>query len=162
MASKKILTVERLREVLRYDPKTGEFAWIEPKNGRRAKVGCVQFENGRPRYIKIEVDAKKCRAHILAWMLMTGARPVRLIDHINQDPTDNRWVNLRLGTKRLNSLNHRLYANNKSGATGVHWCNTRRKWIAKTHRRYLGQFDTKDEAIQIAQLHRTATGWIED
>lgn len=147
-----MLTLERLREVLRYDPITGELAWVKSDRGRRRKVGCVQVENGRPRYVKIYIDNRPYRAHILAWRLMKGDPPPPLIDHEDRDPTNNKWLNLRDASKRLNSLNHNLYKNSASGVTGVHWCNTRLKWIVRSNNRYVGQFDSKQDAMQIAEL----------
>jgi hypothetical protein len=60
------------------------------------------------------------RMHILVWRLAGRQAPIAplTIDHINQDPTDNRLENLRLATKRLQGLN-RNYPNKSGLPRGV-------------------------------------------
>lgn len=53
------------------------------------------------------VDGLSCRANRLAFVLMTGAWPVGLVDHKNGDTLDNRWKNLRDTTYAVNSQNRR-------------------------------------------------------
>ena len=51
---------------------------------------------------------------------MTGSSPKNQIDHINGDPSDNRWVNLRDVDNRTNNQNKRkAQSNNKLGILGV-------------------------------------------
>jgi hypothetical protein len=81
---------------------------------------------------------------------MTGSWPKEQIDHINGDPLDNRWSNLREATQSQNNWNTRLSRNNTSGYKGVSWHKGERKWDAtimaygKSH--FLGRFKTKEEA----------------
>lgn len=56
------LSAERLRELLDYDPQTGEFAWKPQKAGTLTSDG----------YIQICVDGKRYRAQRLAVLHMTG------------------------------------------------------------------------------------------
>lgn len=72
------------------------------------------------------------------------------VDHINHDRLDNRRCNLRLVTPAQNSQNLPAHR----GKRGVHWDATRGRWIAVVFfegvSRFLGRFETEDEAAQVA------------
>ena len=82
--------------------------------------------------------------------MQSGAWPEKHIDHINGDPADNRWINLREATISQNCQNRRKPNTNTSGIRGVSWHKTQRKWCANIKLAgkayYLGSFDTKDAA----------------
>lgn len=95
-----------LAELVSYEPLTGDFHWKvdagKVKAGGRA--GTVS-----PRgYHVISYKLTKYQAHRLAWVIMTGDLPTDLIDHINCDKADNRWVNLREATRSQNRANARV------------------------------------------------------
>ena len=73
-----------------------------------------------------------------------------IVDHINQDPLDNRRQNLRLATRSQNAANLGPYANNTSGYKGVDF--NRGKWRARITqdgvRYFLGTFDTAEDAAR--------------
>lgn len=81
---------------------------------------------------------------------MTGEWPNE-IDHINHVRDDNRWINLRDGTRSDNQKNASMRTDNKSGFLGVSWSNEVNKWRAQAmvnHKvKSLGYFDDKFEAI---------------
>lgn len=125
------LTADRLREVLRYSPSTGEFHWRIMCSARRPAgmlAGDKKIDSG---YILIGVDGFRYRAHRLAWLYMTGAWPTDQIDHEDTNRSNNRWDNLRTATNQLNQANARLSKNNTSGFKGVFWNHRLRKWQAK-------------------------------
>lgn len=74
------------------------------------------------------------------------------IDHINNNPCDNRKCNLRLATRSTNEMNKRIRINNASGVTGVTWGKCINKWIAQitvnSKTFYLGSFVSKEDAIK--------------
>ncbi len=76
----------------------------------------------------------------------------KIVDHINRNPLDNRKKNLRLASRSQNNCNTSLYKNNTSGIKGVHFRKDNSKWTAYIQKKgnfiYLGQFDTKEEAIK--------------
>jgi hypothetical protein len=80
---------------------------------------------------------------------MTGDCP-KEVDHINGDPTDNRWSNLREATPQQNKFNRGTCKSNKSGFKGVSRHKQNGNWVAEiTHnyRKYhIGCFDTPEEA----------------
>ena len=90
-----MLTYERLRELLHYDPETGAFTWIKStyrKGQPGTPAGCLSKRLG---YILIGIDKRLYYAHRLAFLWMTKQWPEKEVDHINLDKADNRWANLR-------------------------------------------------------------------
>ncbi len=139
----------RLRNLLSYDPDTGEFTWLSAPS-RRVKPGRrAGYVNGRG-YVSIAVEGRLYLAHRLAWFWMTGEWPHAYIDHIDCDTLNNRWNNLREATYSQSATNQRISRVNKSGLKGVSRQQRGKKWKAqvtfkgKTY--YLGLFDSKEEA----------------
>lgn len=148
-----MLTAERLREVLNYDPETGVFTWIK-KTCRKAKIGKVAgtITNAKHGRVFMSVDGQRNYAHRFAWLYVKGEWPPpgSEIDHANGDASDNRWINLRLATKTQNRANSVVYKNNKSGIKGVHWHPQSQKWRAairfERRTRHIGLFSNKEDA----------------
>lgn len=142
------LTLARLREVLHYDPMTGEFRWRDHYWQRwRQKVGCVQTLSTGYKRLIITIDYRHYRASRLAWLYMTGEWPNGLVDHHNGNSLDNRWCNLRDATKGQNQLNrHRMHPRNTSGYRGVCKIRITKPWKATVAGKHLGYFRTKREA----------------
>lgn len=114
------LTVERLRELLDYDPDTGLFTWrVRTRNS--VKFGDVAGCFSSTGYWQIQIDGRKHRAHRLAWLYVTGEWPTSDLDHINGIRDDNRIANLRAATRSENGQNQREpQSHNKVGYLGVH------------------------------------------
>lgn len=165
------VTLRRAKELLDYDPATGEFTWkgrdiftgagamFHLRYAGKVAGGRTFHLNGSPHDIQIMIDGKWRKAHRLAWLWMTGEWPEHLIDHINRDGHDNRWANLRPATKSTNAQNRRgAAAHSKSGVRGVWWERSRRKWIAEIKiengKRIIQRFSTKEEAIAAVQAFR--------
>lgn len=150
MADKPNITYARLREVLRYDPDTGEFCWAKTLSSRRLigqKAGCLDKSTG---YIRIRVDDKLYHAHRLAFKYMTGRWPVPQCDHIDLNKSNNKWVNLREATASQNLHNIKTFCTNTTGFKGVH--KRYGKFAARidigTRTVSLGIFETAEEAHQ--------------
>ena len=95
---------QALCDSLSYDPESGEFTWAV-RSSRRTKVGSPAgsvYPCGR-RYISHK--HRGYLAHRIAWKIYYGEEPPALIDHIDQDPLNNRISNLRKATRSLNAMN---------------------------------------------------------
>lgn len=124
----KIITQKELQCILRYEPDSGNFIRLTRTSSKSLKgmiAGCEI--NG---YVRIWIKSRSYQAHQLIWLYMTGKWPNEIIDHINHNGLDNRWINLREIKKSENLKNAKLYKNNKSGLPGVRWCIQKRKWQA--------------------------------
>lgn len=146
-----MITQERLKELLHYDPETGVFTWnraLRKNMGRNGIAGTLKLKGN----IEIQVDSKMYQAHRLAWLYVTGHLPVNQIDHRDTNPGNNRWKNLREATNLQNSQNRGKHKNNTSGYKGVNWHKRSKKWIARGRengiRKNLGSFDTPEKASE--------------
>lgn len=121
-----MLTQERLRELMTYEPETGIFTC----NVRRTKNGKMSRRGGKPAgavdksigYIIIGIDYEKYYAHRLAWFWMRGEWPTDKVDHEDTDGTNNKWSNLRDASQAQNGMNRGVPSNNKAGLKGVSLC----------------------------------------
>jgi hypothetical protein len=151
-----MITVERARELFRYDPETGIIRWAVDvwagryRNVRVMKEGDVAGTKNGTGYYYIVADGHRVRAHRLAWLLFYGQSPKALIDHIDGDKTNNRIANLREATKSQNGFNRGPERGNKSGFKGVYWSSQKRKWHAEMRvrgkRKHIGFYDTPQSA----------------
>ena len=84
-----------------------------------------------------------------------GTRPMTtrqlVVDHINQNPLDNRLCNLRWATLSENGMNTKLWSTNTSGTKGVQFIPSRNRYLALIQwngtKHNLGYFKTLQEAI---------------
>jgi hypothetical protein len=144
-----LITQERLKSLLTYDPDTGEFCW-RAATAIRTKVGSVAGTVSNRGYTRIQIDRRIYLAHRLAWLYTYGEWPKGVVDHINQNKSDNRLNNLRDVSLSVNARNCKLQKNNSSGYKGVSYWTHRRKWAAQIRtegkNKLLGMFDTPTEA----------------
>lgn len=144
------LTAEDLKRLLSYDPETGLFIRLIGTSGNAAagrRAGNINLLAG---CVEISVGGRRYKAHRLAWLYMTGSFPSDVIDHIDGNPANNRWDNLRSVTQRENLMNRQIRSDNKSGVQGVIWAKREKKWRAeikiKGKSKYLGLFSDIKEA----------------
>jgi HNH endonuclease len=136
-----MLTFDRLREVLEYNPESGVWVWIV-RTGQKSKPGKIAGSLDNDGYVVIRIDRANYRAHRLAWLYMTGSWPRVTIDHINLEPADNRWVNLREATYSQNNANRR-----RCGASGIKGVYPHKgRWRVNFRNKYVGLFDTQEQA----------------
>ena len=145
----KDITVETLRCLLDYDPKTGIFRWLV--NRQRIKMGAVAGTIDHYGYIVIMVNGTNLKAHRLAWLYTHGVWPEQQIDHINGVKADNRIANLRDVPQSMNQHNQvRTKKNNTSGFCGVSWEKRDKRWRAMImvngRKQHIGLFDTPEAA----------------
>ena len=153
-----ILTQERVREVLEYDPETGICRWLVTLS-HRAMAGSVAGSITPKGYRAIYIDRRNCLLHRIIWLYVFGTAP-KQIDHKNGIRCDNRLSNLREATSSQNGGNQRRPRNNTSGFKGVHLAGDRWRARIVINRRSisLGMFATPDEA-HTAYMNAAVTAW---
>lgn len=165
------VSVDRLKEVVSYNPDTGVFTWKRRPDdcrynrtfnkvhaGKRAlgTVSPLGYKHGA-------IDRQEIFAHRAAWAFVHGVWPQGEIDHINRNPGDNWIANLRLVDSAENGLNRSIGSNNKSGVLGVHKCSRSGRWIASIRRGgqswRLGTFASFDEAVSARKAAEVTLGF---
>ena len=137
---------EMIRHKFNYDPNSGRLTRAVTSGS--AVAGAVAGGPGKNGYVYVSCGNRHFLAHRIIWCWMTGEWPSKCIDHINGDPLDNRWENLRLATHSQNLCNSRVRSDNKVGVKGV--CKSGKRYRAtitfggKT--RHIGYFSTLEEA----------------
>lgn len=157
----KKLTQKRLMEVLRYDPATGVFKWMESGSGRRADlVAGYESPDG---YTQIMVDGKNYFAHRLVWFLYHGYFPEHDLDHIDRDKSNNRLDNLREASRQCNVRNTGNRSTNTSGVKGVYWDKRDNKWYAQIcisgKNKHLGLYENFDDAVMARYNKEKEVNW---
>lgn len=144
-----VLTADRLKQLLHYDPETGVWTWLKAR-GRNAPAGARAGRVQETGYRHIKIDGKIYKSGRLAHFYMTGKWPENLVDHEDTDKSNDRWTNLRDATRSQNQGNRPLNRNNKSGLKGVSWAARQKKWKADIRfggrSRHLGYFISKEVA----------------
>lgn len=153
-----MLTQERIKQLLSYDPDTGVLTWRVKRRGHNIVGGRAGCANGANGYRVIKVDGKVYLEHRLVWFYITGQWPERDIDHVNGDRRDNRLVNLRVATRKQNLENQKLHRDNSTGYRGVTLDKRTGRYVARIihHRKgyHIGVFDTAEEAGLAAKKAR--------
>jgi hypothetical protein len=146
---------DELSRLLKYDPYVGAGTWlVSPSN--RVQKGAFAGHLHHDGYIYIKHKSKQYKAHRLFWFLQTGHDPgILTIDHIDQNKSNNKFLNLRLATQSQQNCNTTKRCNNSSGHKGVHFCKKRQKYEAyiKIDKKKinLGRYKTFKEAVAARQ-----------
>lgn len=144
------LTADLARELFNYDPITGILAW-KKQPSKRYKTSLVAGYRTFQGYLKVTVARRIYSVHRIAWLISYGCWPTYQIDHINGAKDDNRLVNLRDVTPKINMENMRkAKARSSTGLLGVSWSKPLQKYKAAIHfggkNVHLGYYANPDEA----------------
>jgi hypothetical protein len=145
------LTAARARELIRYEPETGDFYYTARRSNVCRKDGLAGTKGPGGR-IQVRLDKKVYLAHRVAFLLVTGEWPKNVVDHIDGNPSNNCWSNLRDVSQQTNSYNIRGAPRHSKHAKllGAHWCSQRELWKSSIKVngavQHLGVFDSAEEA----------------
>ena len=156
-----MLTQERLKEQLSYDPETGHFTQIL-RTSQRVKVGDRAGSQDPRGYRLINICGRREWEHRLVWLYIYGVFPDFDIDHINGNKSDNRLCNLRAASRSENNCNSVIRSDSTTKYRNVHLFKRTGKYQVQVRfngKRYNGgYYDTAEQANIIAiamrkQLH---------
>lgn len=136
------ITQTTLKKFLHYNPETGNFTWTSNRQGFVTK-GQIAGTPDKDGYIYITVIGKRYQAHRLAFLWMLGYWPENDIDHINRNPSYNKWDNLREASKKCNARNRKICCTNTSGIAG----------IDKHHGLWRVRIRANDKRISLGHFH---------
>lgn len=152
------LTLCYLRMILEYNPDTGVWNWCISKGSSNRKPGDIAGYIHPKGYRIIKIDGKNYLSGRLAWFYMTGNWPFPEIDHIDRNPSNDKWSNLREASRVQQNINRDSY--NKLGVKGVEKIGNRYRASIKINGKNvrLGSFITLDAAIEaFEQANRERT-----
>ena len=139
-----MLTQESLKELLSYDPETGEWFWLKCPRASFVRKSAGWIDAYGYRRVKINGHTYICSR--LAFLYMTGEMPKEEVDHIDRDPGNDRWANLREADRTGNCQNRSMRRDNISGVIGVFWNSQRGKWQVQVNKIHIGLFTDLEEA----------------
>lgn len=143
-----------VRDNFIYDPATGEVWWSKPRGvNRDLSKPCGGVSARGYLHVGTTIEGKhiNLRLHQVAWFLFYCVWPERMIDHKDNDKTNNALDNLRLASDRQNSHNSKGHKDSMSGYKGVSWDKRINRWVARLHTngksKHIGSFiDALDAA----------------
>lgn len=114
-----------VRAAFHYDPATG----ILYRNGK--ETGYKRTRRGdQPWMILCYVDGVQYAAHRVIWLWVTGIDPASYtIDHVDRNPFNNKWSNLRLADAHLQAANREWKAT--AGHKGISFHKASGKWVLR-------------------------------
>lgn len=151
MTRKVQLTQERVRELLDYNPRTGDLKW-RVSRGNPVKAGDKAGSLMRDGHLEISIDGHRCLVHRVIWLHVYGRWPNGYIDHIDGNPSNNRIENLRDVRRQINQQNQRrARADNRStGLLGAYYNARAKRHFSSIGLNgksiHLGYFDSAQEA----------------
>lgn len=140
----------QLRDYCIYEPDTGTFRRLH--TSRKFIAGSVMTGTLSHGYVLIWLDGKQRAAHRLAWLWMTGAWPLKDIDHIDGNRSNNAWANLRHVDRSTNLENiHGPKSHNRStGLLGAYHSPSLGRFVSriqvKGKSKSLGSFGSAEDA----------------
>ena len=149
------MTEELLKECVHYNSETGVFTRKKKTTGSKGTPGTIlgAVSHG---YLTLYIERKRYSLHRLAFMYMTGIMP-DMVDHINGNKSDNRWLNLRSCTRSQNNKNVIASKNSKTGYLHIHPDGV--YFAVIVHGKYISNNKTIDEAIMSRDKHYEAIGF---
>jgi len=108
------------------------------------------------RYIRVAINKKKYYIHRIIWIMKYGYEP-NTIYHIDGNRKNNNINNLRDVTCIENTKNSKLKKNNKTGYSGVWFCESSKRYHSSINdnkkKIHLGCFENLSDAIAIRKAY---------
>jgi hypothetical protein len=139
------ISIEDLRQLISYNPEVGILNWLPrplqfckcEREQKRWNSRCAnkvtKVTKDELGYLRFKLFDVVYKAHRVCWALHYGAWLDQnlFIDHINNDPSDNRISNLRAVTMAQNNMNQRKLKKQTSSLKGVFWSNKDMAWRSR-------------------------------
>lgn len=142
-----MITQERLKQLLAYNPESGVFVHLT--NTTHKRIGDVAGYKHSRGYRYIRCDGIEYFEHRLAFLYMEGYFPEE-VDHKDRVRDNNKWDNLREADRHINCTNQGLRKDNQTGVKGLSQAKDSGKWVYRKQinkQQFRWSFKTRDEAI---------------
>jgi len=156
---------EEISKRIAYYPDTGLLVWKPRKSPKfndkfaGKVVGSTEKMADGYIYYGVAMEIKGRKINIptgrIAWLLQTGEWPKHTIDHKNRDSTNNKWLNLRDVTQKVNNSNKREY--NKGFSKGIKFSEDR-FWGVFVGGKYFKSSNCFGKALKIREQGRKELG----
>jgi hypothetical protein len=100
---------------------------------------------------QITINKKHYKTHRLVYLMFHGFIP-KEIDHIDNNPLNNRIENLRSANRSEQACNTRLRKDNTSGIKGVSWDKKRNKWKVSINKNKKNVYGARFDDLELAEL----------
>ena len=138
-----------------FDYKNGDLYYKKSKS--RIKIGQKAGYKNSHGYCKITINGQSYPAHRIIFYYHFGFMP-KVVDHINQNRSDNRIENLRATDQSWNTIYSKKNTKNTSGYKNVSWHKQCKKWwvriFVEGKRKSFGLFDNLQDAVKVAKETR--------
>jgi hypothetical protein len=149
----KMLTQEEIRGLFRYED--GNLFRNHYVHGG-ASAGSIVGRLDNYGYRRVTINKKTYKLHRIIFLYHHGYIPENDVDHIDQNPLNNRIENLREVSHSCNMRNSKMRVDNTSGIKGVYFHKQTQKWMARidinNKTSFIGVFSDFTEAV----AHRLA------
>jgi len=133
MKIKPLPDISVLNHFFDYCKTTGILKWKTPSS-KKTKVGNIAGSSDGSGYIVVNLHGKHYPVHRIAWKIVYGRDPSNLIDHINENRSDNRISNLREAEHWQNLCNRGKNSNNTSGIKNICFDKSKGLWMGSLAR----------------------------
>lgn len=135
-----------------FDYRDGELYWKPNKGGNKVqgkRAGTMHHEG----YVRTQVNGKIYGNHRLIFLMHHGYLPDE-VDHIDLNKSNNKIENLRPAMIGENQRNVSIRKDNTSGAKGVYWNKSAKKWVVQVRLKgkngYFGLYEDIEIAKKVA------------
>jgi len=126
---------------------------VAPNALKDSEAGCTESRG----YRYVVVNRKRIGTHRIIFLMHHGYVPEE-IDHIDNNPSNNRIENLRAADRHTNMYNIQKRSTNKSGVKNVFWRKDKNKWQVEMNvdgkAKYFGLYFDFEVAKFIADIMR--------
>lgn len=149
--------IDILKEYLEY--RDGYIYWKKSISDK-IKVGKMAGHLNKMGYWVVAINKVLLSMHRVIWIIENGPIPDGMvIDHINNNPSDNRIENLRLATLMQNGFNRKVASKrSKLGLPGISFYKKLKKYVVRIScggsQIYVGRYETLEEAIIECRIAR--------
>jgi hypothetical protein len=146
--ARKPLPVDLINEYLSLED-GGILTWKKSPHPRIA-IGTPAGRSPKGCHLQVTLKRKAYGYHRIVYYLAYGVDTIGYeIDHINQDPSDNRPENLRIASSGQNKWNTTKRNKTNTGHRGIRkrFWGVSYRWEVVVGKEYVGSFESMEEAV---------------